>query len=193
MQVPTKDCVSLTVYSFTFLLGLPSNLLVLFIVPQTCPIDILQLNLTIFDLIFLPFKMKEAADDINWNLLFFLCPVTGFLFYSTIYNSTLLQTAELDGTVMDNPPTTCYLNITQDQLSILLPVRLELFLVLFCTPFLVCPFCYVNFIRILSQLPNIERWSTINACLDPIIFYFSAAVRSMLSHSFRSFTAAPHW
>lgn len=245
-------------------------------------IDILLLNLTISDLIFLaflPFKIKEAVDDMNWNLPFFLCPVTGFLFYSTIYNSTLLLTTVSverylgvafpiryalchrpryavvasiicwvvsslnlsvvyivpcsqwiysNGTIIDDPPTTCYLNFTQDQLSILLPVRLELFLVLFCVPFLVCTFCYVNFIRILSRLPNISQhrrlraiglalgtllvfalcfgpynvshmvgimqnkvptWrnnaillTTLNACLDPIIFYFSSSdVRSTLS------------
>jgi hypothetical protein len=36
--------------------------------------------------------MKEAVDDLNWTLPYFLCPDTGYLFFSTIYNSTLLLT-----------------------------------------------------------------------------------------------------
>ncbi|KAJ8000300.1 hypothetical protein DPEC_G00203410 [Dallia pectoralis] len=283
----------LSVYIITFLIGVPANILAFCTFCQKvrhkpAPIDILLLNLTISDLIFLaflPFKMKEAVDDMNWILPFELCPITGFLFYSTIYNSTLFLTGvsverylgvafpiryalcrrpryavaasitfwvvsslnlsivyivpqwkERNGTA----PLECYRNFTKPELRILLPVRLELFLVLFCIPFLVCTFCYVNLIHILSRLPNIGRrrrlravglalgtllvfavcfgpynlshllgyvWqqdieslrefallsSTLNACLDPIIFYFSsAAVRSMLNHCLRSFLAKLH-
>jgi hypothetical protein len=51
----------------------------------------------------------------------------------------------------------CYEDFSKKQLAILLPVRLELCLVLFCVPFLICSFCYINFIRILSGLPHIGR------------------------------------
>ncbi|XP_067112163.1 free fatty acid receptor 2-like isoform X1 [Osmerus mordax] len=293
----------LCVYIITFLMGVPANILAFCtfcrkVRHKPTPIDILLLNLTISDLIFLtilPFKMKEAIDGMSWNLDYILCPVSGFFFYSTIYNSTLFLTAvsverylgvafplryslcrrpryavvasllfwlvsfvnlsivyivatflEEEGAVSNGttqvrsfPPETCYLNFTSKQLNILLPVRLELFLVLFCVPFLICCFCYVNFIRILSRLPSIGRrrrlraiglalgtllmftvsfgpynvshvvgfvradsedWrdialltSTLNACLDPIIFYFSsAAVRSMLSHGLRNCMAKLH-
>uniref|UniRef100_A0A665UVP6 Si:dkey-211g8.6 n=1 Tax=Echeneis naucrates TaxID=173247 RepID=A0A665UVP6_ECHNA len=215
------DCVALAVYTVTFLLGLPSNLLVLFVyLRKACkrgaaPIDVLLLNLTISDLIFLaflPFKMKEASDDMAWLLPFPLCPFTGFIFYVTIYNSTLLLTAvsverylgvayplryalcrrtryavlasvlfwvvtslnlsivyiipnaqwhkgaKSDGNNGSSPPPpTCYLDFSEEELRIVLPVRLELFLVLFCVPFFICCFCYVNFILILSRLPNIGR------------------------------------
>uniref|UniRef100_A0A3P8Z342 G-protein coupled receptors family 1 profile domain-containing protein n=1 Tax=Esox lucius TaxID=8010 RepID=A0A3P8Z342_ESOLU len=285
----------LSVYIITFLIGVPANILAFCtfcrkVHRKPAPIDILLLNLTISDLIFLaflPFKMKEAVDDMNWILPFELCPITGFLFYSTIYNSTLLLTAvsverylgvafpiryalcrrpryamvasitfwvvsslnlsivyivpssqwkERNSTSMDPPPT-CYRNFTDPELSILLPVRLELFLVLFCVPFLVCTFCYVNLIHILSRLPsigrrrrlraiglalgtllvfalcfgpynvshlvgfvwhkNIESWrefallsSTLNACLDPIIFYFSSAAvrKKLISPIYQSFS-----
>ncbi|XP_014032532.1 free fatty acid receptor 3 [Salmo salar] len=269
---------ALFVYITTFLIGVPANILAFCTFCQKvrrkpAPIDILLLNLTISDLIFLaflPFKMKEAVDDMNWNLPYFLCPVTGFLFFSTIYNSTLLLTAvsverflsvaypvrfTAPGRVVhaqlacvvfwilsvahcsvvfvmqldkDADNTTCYGNFSDVQLITLLPVRLEMSLVLFCVPFLISTFCYVNFIRILSRLPNISQhrrlraiglalgtllvfalcfgpynvshmvgimqnkvptWrnnaillTTLNACLDPIIFYFSSSdVRSTLS------------
>ncbi|XP_072227218.1 free fatty acid receptor 3-like [Leuresthes tenuis] len=291
----------LSVYILTFLMGVPANILAFSslcrkVCRKAAPIDILLLNLTISDLIFLallPFKMKEAHDHMSWLLPYALCPPTGFLFYVTIYNSTLLLTAvsverylgvafplryslcrrpryatwacvafwvvtssnlsivyilpyfqwhegaytyTYNGSGPVPPPPTCYLNFTDDELKILLPVRLELFLVLFCIPFIISCFCYINFILILSRLPNIHRrrrlrciglalgtlvlftvcfgpynashvvgfvhhesqdWrnvallsSTLNACLDPFIFYFSsAAVRSTLSCCFRSIRA----
>uniref|UniRef100_A0A3B1IJK3 Si:dkey-211g8.7 n=1 Tax=Astyanax mexicanus TaxID=7994 RepID=A0A3B1IJK3_ASTMX len=51
----------------------------------------------------------------------------------------------------------CYANFTKEQLKVLLPVRLHIVLVFFCIPFVVCWFCYINFIRILSKLPHIGR------------------------------------
>lgn len=284
----------LAVYILTFLMGVPANVLAFCafcrkVRQKATPIDILLLNLTVSDLIFLaflPFKMKEASDDMAWSLDYALCPVTSFLFYVTIYSSTLFLTAVAVERYLgvafplryslcrrpryaalasvafwvvaclnlsfvyvlpytqwlnssSSPPPTCYLDFSEDELSVLVRVRLELFVVLFCVPFLVCLFCYTHFILILSRLPNISRrrrlraiglalgtlvvfgvcfgpynashvvgyvrkeseeWrnvalmsSALNACLDPFIFYFSsAAVRSMLSHCFRSVVAKLH-
>ncbi|XP_058474359.1 free fatty acid receptor 3-like [Solea solea] len=218
--------VLLFVYILTFLMGVPANILAFCtfcrkVHRKATPIDVLLLSLTISDLVFLfclPFKMKEAFDDMAWLLDFSLCPLIGFLFYVTIYNSTLLLTAvsverylgvafplrysmfrrpryavltsiaiwlvtSLNLSIVyimpyvqwgrgmggnhhnDNstdskpppPPPTCYLNFTQDELDIILPFRLELFVFLFCIPLIICCFCYVNFIHILSRLPNIGR------------------------------------
>ncbi|XP_030002873.1 free fatty acid receptor 3-like [Sphaeramia orbicularis] len=284
-------------YIVTFLMGVPANILALCtfcrkVSRKATPIDVLLLNLTISDLIFLtflPFKMKEASDNMAWLLPYSLCPFTGFIFYVTIYNSTLLLTAvgverylgvafplryslcrqpryAVYASVMfwvvtsvnlsivyimpatklkngvehsnDSAPT-CYLDFTAEELSIVVKVRLELFLVLFCIPFIICCFCYINFILILSRLSNINRrrrlraiglalgtllvfavcfgpynvshvvgfarqeseeWrnvallcSTFNACLDPIIFYFSsAAVRGVLNRCYKNIMAKLH-
>lgn len=243
----------LSVYILTFLMGVPANILAFCtfchkVHRKATPIDILLLNLTISDLIFLaflPFKMKEASDDMAWMLPFPLCPFTGFLFYVTIYNSTLLLTAvsverylgvayplryalcrrpcyavlasvlfwlvtSLNLSIVyiipysqwskgadgDNsngstasgpapPPPTCYLNFTEEELRIVLPVRLELFLVLFCIPFFICCFCYVNFILILSRLPNIgrrRRLRAIGLALGTLIVFAVCFVPYNASH-----------
>lgn len=226
----------LSVYLLTFLTGFPANVLAFYtfskkVRQKAMPIDILLLNLTISDLLFLlflPFKMQEVSNNMLWTMPYFLCPLSGFIFYMTIYSSTFFLTAvsverylgvaypiqhtlkrrpkyavlasiffwiftffqlsivfiipylnprpggfsvdssnSSDGTANNSmiSPTeshhfameVCYENFTQQQLGILLPVRLELCLVLFCIPLLICSFCYINFIRILSRLQHISR------------------------------------
>ena len=212
----TINTLIICVYAITLTTGIPANILAFYtfcrkVRHKPTAIDVLLLSLTISDLLFLtflPFKMKEALDQMTWNLPYFLCPLTNFLFYTTIYNSTLLLTAvsverylgvafplmysrcrrpryaiiasvlfwvvcSLNLLVVYIVPLTphlfsdvnsssqfyerCYIDFSKQQLDVLLPVRLELFLVLFCAPFLVCCFCYINFIRILLRLPNISR------------------------------------
>uniref|UniRef100_A0A670IIZ6 Free fatty acid receptor 2-like n=1 Tax=Podarcis muralis TaxID=64176 RepID=A0A670IIZ6_PODMU len=87
-------------YIITFLTGLPSNLLAGYaflrkVRQKATPMDVFLLNLTISDLILLlilPFKMAEASSDVPWPLPAFLCPLTNFCFYSSIYSSTLFLT-----------------------------------------------------------------------------------------------------
>lgn len=279
----------LAVDAITLIAGLPANLLALYTFVQkvrqrATPIDVLLLSLTISDLIFLfflPFRMKEAYD-MKWTLSYFLCPLSGFFFYTTIYNSTFLLTAisverylgvafpikyklkrhpryaviasvifwvvsmahcsivyimqyyRHSNVTLSDPfeKDVCYEEFSTEQLEVLLPVRLELFIVLFCTPFIICCFCYIKFIHILSRLPNIKhkkrsraiglalatllvfiicfmpynvshvvgfmtwhspQWrvyallpSTLNACLDPLVLYFSSsALRGTLKHLIR--------
>lgn len=209
----------LSVYIITFVLGFPANVLAFYtflrkVRRKTTPIDILLLNLTISDLLFLlflPFKMHEATNDMKWALPYVFCPISGFVFFLTIYNSTFFLTAisverylgvafPIKHTLKRKPmyaiaasifcwifcfvhlsivfivpfigqethsnatfgfnemkSEVCYENFTKVQLEVLLPVRLELCVVLFCIPFLISSFCYINFIRILSRLQNIDR------------------------------------
>ncbi|KAF6716663.1 Free fatty acid receptor 2 [Oryzias melastigma] len=216
------DCqtgLCLPVYIVTFVLGFPANVLAFYtfckkVRQKPTPIDILLLNLTISDLLFLlflPFKMQEVMNNMVWKLPYVLCPLSGFVFYMTIYNSTFFLTAVsverylgvafpiqhslkrrpvyavaasiffwifsfLHLSIVfivpfigqdESPNSTsvfgqsqkevCYKNFTEAQLRVLLPVRLELCIVLFCIPFLISSFCYINFIRILSKLQHIDR------------------------------------
>ncbi|XP_051262405.1 free fatty acid receptor 2-like isoform X2 [Dicentrarchus labrax] len=101
MAVVVRSEVILSVYIITFLIGLPANLLALYafsvkIHSKPLPTDILLLNLTVSDLLFLiilPLKMHEAASSMKWTLPDFLCSITSFTFFSTIYTSSLLLMA----------------------------------------------------------------------------------------------------
>ncbi|XP_043116295.1 free fatty acid receptor 3 [Puntigrus tetrazona] len=274
----TMSNLVLGVYGFTLITGLPANVLAFYtflqkIRQRSTPIDVLLLSLTVSDLIFLfflPFRMVEAAN-MKWTMPYFLCPLSGFIFYSVIANSMLHLAAisverylgvafPIKYKLKRNPRSamiacvffsvfsmahcsivfvmqyqnyfnpnitdpskrnTCYAEFTQEQLKILLPFRLELSIVFFCISFLICCFCYVQCIRILSRLStvnpkkryraigmalgtllvfvicympfnishvegfvrgNSSNWrepalltSTLNACLDPFVFYFSSS------------------
>ncbi|NXI61089.1 FFAR3 protein, partial [Anseranas semipalmata] len=269
----------LAAYVLTFIVGLPANIFTFATLlgkarRRVNPADILLLNLTGADLLlllFLPFKMAEAAADMTWPLPVFLCPVANFCFYSSIYLSSLFLAAlsverylgvvfplkfknrrRLGRTmaasavlwllacshcsivfvahyygVSDHHNETknsssykCYDDFSKSQLRFVLPLRLELFLVLFLLPFAVTIFCYINFVRALLARPNIPLekkqravglavvtmvnfgvcfapynishvvgfvqqaspdWrrytfflTSLNAALDPFIFYFSS-------------------
>uniref|UniRef100_A0A673LKT8 Si:ch211-231m23.4 n=1 Tax=Sinocyclocheilus rhinocerous TaxID=307959 RepID=A0A673LKT8_9TELE len=203
--------VILAVYILTFLIGLPANLLAICtffkkLGDKPSPNDILLFNLTGSDLVFLlflPFKMYEAAVGMKWYLSQTLCSVASYVFFTTIYTSSLLLMAiaidryiglgfpfkyrllrkplyatagsviiwlvsaahcsivfitvhmpDLNATL---PKTVCYENFTEKQKKILLPVRLEMFMVLYILPLLVCIFCYINCIYILYSRPHISK------------------------------------
>lgn len=207
---PRSDIV-LSVDSITLMIGIPANLLAFYtfirkIKQRPMPLDMLLLSLNISDLlvlIFLPIRMKEAAD-MKWTQSFFLCPLLGYVLYTTIYHNTLILTAisverylgvafpirykqkrkprnamiaatifwvfpmvhcsfvyivkyyeHHNGTYFEPLfKDSCNMEFNDKQLGIILPVWLELFLVLFCVPFIICSYCYMKFILILSRLPN---------------------------------------
>lgn len=101
MQQQCHTGLCLSVYVLTFVLGFPANILAFYtfckkVRQKATPIDILLLNLTISDLLFLlflPFKMQEVMNGMIWNMPYALCPLSGFIFYMTIYNSTFFLTA----------------------------------------------------------------------------------------------------
>lgn len=228
----------LVVDSITLIMGLPANLLALYtlirkVKQRATPLDVLLLSLTVSDLLFLlflPLRIKEAAE-MKWTLSFFLCPLSGFIYFSTIHNSTLLLTAisverylgvafpiqyklkrhpkyammasimfwvlsmghcsiiyivEYHKSSKDlSNSTSCYKQFSKEQLDLLIPVRFELFIVLFCIPFLICCFCYVKFIIILSRLPNInpqKRSRAIGLALVTLLVFIICFIPFNVSH-----------
>ncbi|XP_012785223.3 free fatty acid receptor 3 [Ochotona princeps] len=274
MTVPGHHWLFFSVYLFAFVVGLPLNLLalVLFVGKlrrRPVAVDILLLNLTISDLLlllFLPFRMVEAASGMRWPLPFILCPLSGSLFFTTIYLTTLFLTTvsverflsvayplwyktqprlgqatlvsrvcwflavahcsvvyiiEYSGSSSRSQGTngTCYLEFREDQLAVLLPVRLEMSVVLFGVPLLITSFCYSRLVWLLGRGASRRRrqrvaglvaatllnflvcfgpynvshlvgyirgesptWrgyvlllSTLNSCVDPLVYYFSSS------------------
>ncbi|KAM4631471.1 free fatty acid receptor 3 [Polymixia lowei] len=101
MSVAVDDCVALSVYTFTFLLGLPANLLVLFTYVRKArkrgatPNVVYALNLCLANLAlvaWLPVKTLETFLQ-NWTLPTPLCPVYSFFLFSSLYGSCLFLTA----------------------------------------------------------------------------------------------------
>ncbi|XP_006899788.1 PREDICTED: free fatty acid receptor 3-like [Elephantulus edwardii] len=261
-----------SVYLFAFLVGLPLNLVALVIFVgklrrRPVAVDVLLLNLTASDLLlllFLPFRMVEAANGMYWLLPFLFCPFSGFLFFTTIYLTSLFLAAvsierflsvayplwyknrprlaqacvvsavcwllaaghcsvvyvtELSSNSSQSAHETCYMEFEEHQLSILLPVRLEMAVVLFGVPLLITSYCYSRLVWILSRSAsryrqrrvaglvgatlinfivcfgpyNVShvvgfvqgqspRWrsyvlllSTLNSCIDPLVYYFSSS------------------
>ncbi|NXP95142.1 FFAR3 protein, partial [Passerina amoena] len=96
----------LAVYVVTFAVGFPANVFTLAVLASKCrrprpappghgrpslaalsTAELLLLNLTLADLLlllFLPFKMAEAAAGMAWPLPAALCPVANFCFYSSM-------------------------------------------------------------------------------------------------------------
>ncbi|XP_041933512.1 free fatty acid receptor 3 [Alosa alosa] len=100
-MVAAEDFVSLGVYSFTFVLGLPSNLLVLFVYVQKArkhgatPSVVYALNLCMANLalvVWMPVKALETVLQ-GWALPAAICPIYSFFLFSSIYGSCLFLTA----------------------------------------------------------------------------------------------------
>ncbi|XP_007471052.1 PREDICTED: free fatty acid receptor 2 [Lipotes vexillifer] len=151
------------------------------------------------------------AALISWILSFGHCTIVIIVQY---YNSTQRVTNESN--------ITCYENFTPEQLKVVIPMRLELFLILFLIPMAVTVFCYWRFVWIMLTQPHVgaqrrrravglavvtllnflvcfgpynishlvgfhmkasPSWraevvvlSSLNASLDPLLFYFSSSV-----------------
>lgn len=243
--------VLLSAYIITFLIGLPANILAIYafirkLSKKPTPSDVLLLNLTLSDLLFLfflPMKMYEAASGLQWHLSQTLCSIMSFVFFSTIYTSSLLLMAvsidryfgvafpltymkfrkllyAITGSIFiwlfsgahctivffvvhmgkENstaPKTTCYENFTDDQKSVVLPVRMEFFVVLCLVPLLVCVFCYLNCIWILYHRPRItkeKKQRAIGMALGTLSVFLVCFLPYNLSHLVGfSTNTSPQW
>lgn len=101
MQVSVKDCVALSVHTFTFLLGLPSNLLVLFVYVRKArkrgatPNVVYALHLCVANLVLVLWLPVQAVETLlqAWRLPPAVCPVYSFFLFSSLYGSCLFLTA----------------------------------------------------------------------------------------------------
>ncbi|KAF3692226.1 Free fatty acid receptor 3 G-protein coupled receptor 41 [Channa argus] len=238
MDLVVNSKVILSFYIISFLIGLPANLLALCafslkIHSKPVLIDILLLNLTVSDLLFLiilPLKMHEAASGMKWNLPNFLCSITSFIFFSTIYTSSLLLMAvsvlryigvaypvtyhilqkpkyaivisaviwiissvhcsitfivQLHPSLANKNSTYCYESFTENQLKVLLPVRLEVFFVLCLVPLLICVYCYLSCIWILYSRPRIsgkQKQKAIGMALGTLAVFLICVLPYNISH-----------
>ncbi len=91
----------LAIYIITFLIGFLNTVLAFCLCirkihRKPIPIDIFMLNLAASDLVFLtflPLKMKEAADNMVWNMPDALCRFSQFMFFLPLYSSSLFLAA----------------------------------------------------------------------------------------------------
>ncbi|XP_017259829.1 free fatty acid receptor 3 [Kryptolebias marmoratus] len=105
MELTVKDCVSLSVYTFTFLLGLPANLLVFFVYVRKArkhgatPNVVYALNLCVANLALVAWLPVKALETLlrDWTLPAPVCPIYSFFLYSSLYGSCLFITAVTAG------------------------------------------------------------------------------------------------
>lgn len=99
--VSAFDCISISVYSFTFLLGLPANLLVFFVYMRKAqkhgatPNVVYTINLCLSNLVlvaWMPVMSTYIVLEI-WILPEFLCLIYSFFVVASLYGSGLLLTA----------------------------------------------------------------------------------------------------
>ncbi|XP_074639931.1 LOW QUALITY PROTEIN: free fatty acid receptor 3 [Gouania willdenowi] len=238
MEVAVQSEVILSVNIISFLIGFPANILALYafsvkIHSKPLLTDILLLNLTISDLlllIILPLKMHEAASDMSWTLSDVMCSITSFIFFSTIYTSSLLLSAvsvvryiavafpityhqlhkpayavvicvviwlmstahcSSQSSHSNHPALSsgnismCYEDFSQKQLEVLLPVRLEFFIVLCLLPLVISVYCYVSCILILYSRPRIskaQKKKSIGMALGTLAVFLICVLPYNISH-----------
>lgn len=95
------DCLAITIYFITFLLGLPSNILVFVVYVRKArkrgatPNVVYALNLCVANLVlvaWLPVKAFEILQN-TWELPALVCPIFNFFLFSSVYGSCLFITA----------------------------------------------------------------------------------------------------
>ncbi|XP_077197018.1 free fatty acid receptor 2-like [Paroedura picta] len=74
----------------------------------------------------------------------------------TVFVVRSLRNDSLPTSQLPSNHVVCFKEFNEQQRRIIYPFRLEICIVLFCIPFAITVFCYVNVIRILASLPNIQ-------------------------------------
>uniref|UniRef100_A0A8C6WXC1 Si:dkey-211g8.9 n=1 Tax=Neogobius melanostomus TaxID=47308 RepID=A0A8C6WXC1_9GOBI len=95
-----KDCLAITIYCVTFMLGLPSNILVFFVYVRKArkrgatPNVVYALNLCVANLVLVAWFPVKAFETLRtWKLPALVCPIFNFFLFSSVYGSCLFITA----------------------------------------------------------------------------------------------------
>uniref|UniRef100_A0A3Q3LFA3 G-protein coupled receptors family 1 profile domain-containing protein n=1 Tax=Mastacembelus armatus TaxID=205130 RepID=A0A3Q3LFA3_9TELE len=131
-------CVALSVYTFTFLLGLPANLLVLFVyVRKACkhgatPNVVYAFNLCIANLVLLAWLPVKALETFlqDWRLPPPICPVYSFFLFSSLYGSCLFIAAVTVGRYLSIAFPIIYKRYRHARISCFISVALWAFVLL---------------------------------------------------------------
>uniref|UniRef100_A0A671LRI3 Si:dkey-211g8.9 n=1 Tax=Sinocyclocheilus anshuiensis TaxID=1608454 RepID=A0A671LRI3_9TELE len=205
-QTPS-DFVSLLVYILTFLLGLPGNLLVLFVY------ILYALNLCVANLalvLWMPVKVAETVLQ-GWALPAAVCPVYSFFLFSFLVVGHYLNIAYpityklyrrahtsclvsailwllvlvhlgiafiVEGgghfvSLSEENVSACYENFTQEQLEVLVPLRLEMALLLFLVPLVLSAFCTLRCLVLVrhSALPSDGKRRVLAIALSTLVVF----------------------
>ncbi|XP_066498458.1 free fatty acid receptor 2-like [Hoplias malabaricus] len=139
-----------------------------------------------------PIKYKAKRHPRNAALA---CVIFGLM--SMGHCSIVFFTQYYKGNNNISARNSCYVDFSNEQLRFLLPFRLELFLVCFCIPFIICCFCYIRFILILSRLPNLNpkrRFRAIGLALGTLVVFIICFMPFSLTHLVGFITwRSPDW
>ncbi|XP_061682372.1 free fatty acid receptor 3 [Syngnathoides biaculeatus] len=138
MHVAVKDCVALFVYSFTFMLGLPANLLVLSVYVRKArkrgvtPNVVYALNLCLANLVLVAWLPVKALETLlqDWRLPATVCPVYSFFLFSSLYGSCLFITAVTVGRYLSIAFPLVYKRYRRARISCFISVGLWAFVLL---------------------------------------------------------------
>ncbi|XP_073677386.1 free fatty acid receptor 3 [Garra rufa] len=229
MELTASSFISLLVYILTFSLGLPGNLLVLFVYIRKArkhgatPNVVYALNLCVANLalvLWMPVKVAETVLQ-GWMLPALVCPVYSFFLFSSVYGSSLILTAVVVGrylsiaypityklyrrartsclvsavlwaivllhlsfalsaeggghfvSLSEDNVSACYENFTQEQLEVLVPIRLEMALLLFLLPLVLSAFCTLRCLVLVrhSSLPSVGKRRVLAIALSTLVVF----------------------
>ncbi|KAM3596041.1 uncharacterized protein V6R79_007370 [Siganus canaliculatus] len=132
MDLQYMDCVVLVVFGFTFLLGLPANLLVLFVYVRKArkrgatPNVVYALNLCVANLALVAWIPVEVMETLlhEWMFPPSLCLVYSFFLFASLYGSCLFITAVTVGRYLSIAFPIVYKRYRHARLSCLISVVL---------------------------------------------------------------------
>ncbi|KAK2887482.1 hypothetical protein Q8A67_015710 [Cirrhinus molitorella] len=198
MELTASSFISLLVYILTFLLGLPGNLLVLFVYIRKArkhgatPNVVYAINLCVANLALVSWMPVKVAETVlhGWAFPAEVCPVYSFFLFSSVYGSSLILTAVVVGRYLSiaypitykiyrRARTSCL-----EQLEVLVPIRLEMALLLFLLPLVLSAFCTLRCLVLVrhSSLPSVGKRRVLAIALSTLVVFVVCYAPYNVSH-----------